>query len=89
MSALHQPSFNRKEFWNEKLQRLKKIGGVGTVAARWPMVALDVAHHPGPIINQTAQLQPNYMIKTLQLPIHNIPHAFAGWATTEHGHGKN
>ena len=29
----------------------KKIGGlVGSVDARWPMVALDRAHHPGPII---------------------------------------
>ena len=41
--------------------------------------ALDVAHHPA-LLSTTV---PNYVIKPLQLPIHNMPSAFAGWAVTE------
>ena len=71
VSRLHQPSFERKEFWRENLQRLKDWrGGFG-----WRQVAnggFGRGAPSRPIINHTAT-EPNYMIKPLQLPIHNMP----------------
>ena len=73
---LRQPSFDRKELWREKLQRLKDWrggfgwrqvanGGFGRGAPSWP------------IIKHTATV-PNYMIKPVQLPIHNTPLSLQG-----------